>query len=293
MFDHRMNKVSIGQDLSTKKLPVSKKYENVKAVTKTGKIVTKAAENWEELNLNVRYRKNEHFRRIRADTLVSLLHAEDDEVGLEAERTKPPRDFVPCRLATLVLTSSRFFSFLHSFWTDPSSSFQPRQNSPQVLLLDLRPVEEYESCHVRGAVSFPIAMLSRSMNNFIPEILEFCNREPEKIIVLYSLKEKESVTAGNLFFEKGIDNVFVLTKGMNNLIQDKYDGLLVGDVPMPVPSSCSSSLASTRASSRAPSAMGTPRKQVGTPKAMRPYDTKVRIKLLSSSLRKSKPSSWH
>ena len=101
------------------------------------------------------------------------------------------------------------------------------------------------------------------------------------------------MTAGNLFFEKGIDNVFVLTKGMNNLIQDKYDGLLVGDVPMPVPSSCSSSLASTRASSRAPSAMGTPRKQVGTPKAMRPYDTKVRIKLLSSSLRKSKPSSWH
>ncbi|WZN65901.1 rhodanese domain-containing protein [Chloropicon roscoffensis] len=245
MFDHRMNKVSIGQDLSTKKLPVSKKYENVKAVTKTGKIVTKAAENWDELNLNVRYRKNEHFRRIRADTLVSLFHAEDDE------------------------------------------------NSPQVLLLDLRPIEEYESCHVRGAVSFPIAMLSRSMNNFIPEILEFCNREPEKIIVLYSLKEKESVTAGNLFFEKGIDNVFVLTKGMNNLIQDKYDGLLVGDVPMPVPSSCSSSLASTRASSRAPSAMGTPRKQVGTPKAMRPYDTKVRIKLLSSSLRKSKPSSWH
>jgi len=95
MFDHRMNKVSIGQDLSTKKFPVSKKYENVKAVTKTGKIVTKAAENWEELNLNVRYRKNEHFRRVRADTLVSLLHAEDDEVGLEAERTKPPRDFVP------------------------------------------------------------------------------------------------------------------------------------------------------------------------------------------------------
>ena len=130
MFDHRMNKVSIGQDLSTKKLPVSKKYENVKAVTKTGKIVTKAAENWEELNLNVRYRKNEHFRRIRADTLVSLLHAEDDEVGLEAERTKPPRDFVPWRLATnpivgkyllgqskfthayVVLTSSLFFFFL-------------------------------------------------------------------------------------------------------------------------------------------------------------------------------------
>ena len=148
MFDHRMNKVSIGQDLSTKKLPVSKKYENVKAVTKTGKIVTKAAENWEELNLNVRYRKNEHFRRIRADTLVSLLHAEDDEVGLEAERTKPPRDFVPWRLATnpivgkyllgqskfthayVVLTSSLFFSFFPALLVDRPFCHVP--NSPEL-----------------------------------------------------------------------------------------------------------------------------------------------------------------
>ena len=131
MFDHRMNKVSIGQDLSTKKLPVSKKYENVKAVTKTGKIVTKAAENWDELNLNVRYRKNEHFRRIRADTLVSLLHAEDDEVGLEAERTKPPRDFVPWRLATLVLTSSRFFFFLSC--TPCGPTLRPRSKLARTL----------------------------------------------------------------------------------------------------------------------------------------------------------------
>ncbi|QDZ23132.1 rhodanese domain-containing protein [Chloropicon primus] len=247
MYNNRMKKVSIGDDLSRKRPPESKKYANVKALTNTGKTITKAAMSWEELNLNVRYRKNEHFRRIRAETLVSLLQAEDDE------------------------------------------------DSPEVLLLDLRTSEEYDSCHVRGAVNFPKSMLSRAMNPFIPEILEFCNREPQKIIVLYDIKERQSVAAGNIFFEKGIDNVFVLSKGMNSLIQDKFlcENLLIGDVPLPVPSSRASSVASTRASSRAPSVMGTPRKQVGTPRALQPYDTKVKIKLLSSSLRKSKPSSWH
>lgn len=140
-------------------------------------------------------------------------------------------------------------------------------------------------------MSFPIAMLSRAMNPFIPEILEFCNREPEKIIVVYDMKERQSVIAGNIFFEKGIDNVFVLSRGLNNMIQPKFAEHLVGDVPMPLPSSCASSLATTRANSRAPSAIGTPRKMVGTPRALHPYANKV--KLLSSSLKKSSPSTWH
>ena len=216
----------------------NKKYADVKSTINSGKIVTKAAESWEELNVNVRYRKNEYFRRIKAETLLHLLQADQDK------------------------------------------------NSPEVLLLDLRTSDKYDVCHLRGAVNYPIAMLSRAMNPFIPEILEFCNREPEKIIVLYDMKERQSILAGNLFFEKGIDNVFMLSKGMNNLIQERFAHLLVGDVPHPLPCSAASSVASTRA----PSAIGTP-VRLGTP--MRKYDTKVRIKLLSSSLKKSKPSCWH
>ena len=239
MYNHRMKKVAIGKDLSTRRAPESKKYANVKATINSGKTVTKSAESWEEMNVNVRFRKNEYFRRIRADTLLRLLEADDDD-----------------------------------------------ENSPQVLLLDLRSSDEYDSCHVRGAVNYPIAMLSRAMNPFIPEILEFCNREPEKIIVIYDMKERQSVTAGNLFFEKGIDNVFMLSKGMNVLIQDRFSHLLVGDIPRPLPQSAASSLAS----SRAVSAINTPTR-LSTP--LRQYDTKVKIKLLSSSLKKSKPSGWH
>ena len=237
--------------LSSKKAPESKKYANVKATVNSGKTVSKADESWEEMNVNVRFRKNEYFRRVKAFTLMQLLEAANNE--------------------------------------DIDNREDERSKTPQVLLLDLRSVEEYDSCHVRGAVNYPVAMLSRAMNPFIPEILEFCNREPEKIIVLYDTKERQSVLAGNLFFEKGIDNVFVLSKGMNGLVDDRFSHLLVGDIPLPLPSSQASSLASTRASSRATSAINTPR--LGTP--MRRYDTKVKIKLLSSSLKKSRPSGWH
>ena len=284
MYNNRMTKVSIGDDLSRRRpLPENKKYANVKPVTNSGASMAQASP-WDELNYNVRYRKNEHFRRIKAQTLASLLQAEDDEVS--------PRRLLPSAGVRLARRDSRktLRGRTDRSVVVSSAIFSLSQDSPQVLVLDVRTLEEYESCHVRGAVSFPIAMLSRAMNPFISVILEFANREPEKIIVLYDTKEKQSVLAGNLFFEKGIDNVFVLSRGMNALVQaPSLCDLLVGDVPMAVPDSAASSLASTRA----PSLAGTPRKQVSTPRALRPYETKVRIKLLSSSLRKSKPSGWH
>ena len=104
------------------------------------------------------------------------------------------------------------------------------ETKPQVLLLDLRTTEEYDSCHVRGAVSFPIAMLSRAMNPFIPEILEFCNREPEKIIVVYDMKERQSVIAGNIFFEKGIDNVCMLSGGLAEFA-NRFPEMVLGELP--------------------------------------------------------------
>ena len=89
MYNHRMKKVSIGDDLSRRKPPESKKYANVRPITDTGKTVTKAAESWEELNVNVRYKRGEYFRRIKAETLTSLMQAEED--GDEVRHDPPPR----------------------------------------------------------------------------------------------------------------------------------------------------------------------------------------------------------
>ncbi|KAE8616775.1 hypothetical protein XENTR_v10008884 [Xenopus tropicalis] len=49
---------------------------------------------------------------------------------------------------------------------------KPYEDCP-FLLLDVRDRDSYDQCHVVGAKNYPIAMLSRTMNPFTPEILEY------------------------------------------------------------------------------------------------------------------------
>lgn len=53
-------------------------------------------------------------------------------------------------------------------------------------------------------------MMSRSMYQYTPEILEFKNVEGH-LMVLYDMEERLAVTIATNWFEKGIDNFVVLT----------------------------------------------------------------------------------
>ncbi len=53
-------------------------------------------------------------------------------------------------------------------------------------------------------------MMSRSMYQYTPEILEFKNVEG-RLMVLYDMEERLAVTIATNWFEKGIDNFVVLT----------------------------------------------------------------------------------
>lgn len=66
-----------------------------------------------------------------------------------------------------------------------------------------------------AAVNYPVRLLSRSMNAFTPDILEFRNREPDRIIVLCDATMVTTVSAANRFYEKGVDNIFILSGGEN------------------------------------------------------------------------------
>lgn len=41
------------------------------------------------------------------------------------------------------------------------------------LLLDVREKDDYDQCHIIGALNYPAAMLSRSFNYFTKEILSY------------------------------------------------------------------------------------------------------------------------
>lgn len=62
------------------------------------------------------------------------------------------------------------------------------------------------------AVSYPARKLSRAVNALSPEILAFMNAE-QRIILVYDWDERIAAPAANLLFEKGADNVVLLSGG--------------------------------------------------------------------------------
>eukprot|EP00906_Rhabdomonas_costata_P004385 RCo006481 len=104
----------------------------------------------------------------------------------------------------------------------------------KVVLLDMRTLEEYTACHIEEALSYPIAMLSRSTNPFIPEV--FANKNKEGVVlVVYDYEEKISSLGATLMFEKGLDNVVLLSGGLRRYVEEGLPGV-VGTPPPPPPS---------------------------------------------------------
>ena len=65
-----------------------------------------------------------------------------------------------------------------------------------------------------AAELYPYATLTRASNNLSPSILQYANKEPASIIVIYDNDERQASLTGAIFFEKGFDNVYVLTGGL-------------------------------------------------------------------------------
>ncbi|DBA76609.1 TPA: hypothetical protein ACH3X2_008659 [Trebouxia sp. C0005] len=87
------------------------------------------------------------------------------------------------------------------------------------LLLDLRDEDEFAQYHLKGAVNYPVRLLSRQCNPFTTEILAYINGAPQKIIVLSDLDEHMAFMAGNAFYEKGVDNIFIVSGGLKEVVR--------------------------------------------------------------------------
>lgn len=93
-------------------------------------------------------------------------------------------------------------------------------------------------------------MMSRSMYQFTPEILQYRNKEG-CLMVIYDSEERLSSSVGTLWYEKAIENFVVLKGGMAALVAENAD-CLEGDAKVinlenmpPSPAKTAASRAST------------------------------------------------
>uniref|UniRef100_A0A8C0WZK4 Centrosomal protein of 41 kDa n=1 Tax=Castor canadensis TaxID=51338 RepID=A0A8C0WZK4_CASCN len=112
---------------------------------------------------------------------------------------------------------------------EPSTKDKPYPDCP-FLLLDVRDRDSYQQCHIIGAYSYPIATLSRTMNPYSNDILEYKNAHG-KIIILYDDDERLASQAATTMCERGFENLFMLSGGLKVLAQKFPEGLITGSLP--------------------------------------------------------------
>lgn len=78
-----------------------------------------------------------------------------------------------------------------------------------LLLLDIRPAEEYASFHIRGAVNVPMSELHEYLQSY----------RGQGMIVLYSNGMTHPAQARDSLARSGFDNVYLLTDGLDGFVQ--------------------------------------------------------------------------
>lgn len=95
------------------------------------------------------------------------------------------------------------------------SASKPIYDKPY-LILDARSQGEFQAGHLLQAYSFPHTDLLR--DRLHPKIYEFRNKG-DALIIVYCDNEQTSRTACKMMVDRGIDNVFLLTGGLNDFVQ--------------------------------------------------------------------------
>jgi centrosomal protein CEP41 len=98
------------------------------------------------------------------------------------------------------------------------------------LLLDLREPEEYDFWRIKESINYPAANIAR--DKIIPELYRFKNKS-NKLIIVYMSDERKGCQAANLFVEKGYDNVFLLSGGIEQFNEEFHDMVEGRNVPIP------------------------------------------------------------
>lgn len=79
------------------------------------------------------------------------------------------------------------------------------------LLLDLREPDDYDFWRLKEAINYPAANIAR--DKIIPELFRFKNKT-NKLIIVYMGDERKGCAAANAMSEKGYENVFLLSGGI-------------------------------------------------------------------------------
>lgn len=206
-----------------RRIPRSAKYAHIESKLDTGLTINKVKVVTAK---EYRMRRDEIFFRISCDQLYDLYNE------YEADERET--------IGETLYNSSRGGPKIVTY----SEESKPEYIKPY-LILDVREVHDYNSCHLLHAKSYPYTLIRRDY--LLPEIYTFKNKE-ETLIILYCDDERISRDTAKTLVDRGIDNVFLLEGGLKEFC-GLYPAFVEGNIPFPVQINRKSSTSSTPSSS--------------------------------------------
>nr|XP_057931888.1 centrosomal protein of 41 kDa isoform X1 [Doryrhamphus excisus] len=256
-----------GDQYMRKRIPKNAKYQHIKTKLDTGVSLTKYLERLEDIKKNYKCNRGEIFKRFKVSTFAELIlqvasvsdltegisgdssHSLDEGDAVieskhangsaetsplsetqhsiqDQEHSQPPR--------STLLSVINGVGELNMNGDKAKPLDEPDANKPYpdcpYLLLDVRERDQYEQCHIISAHSFPIAMLSRTMNPYTREVLDYKNASG-KIIIVYDEDERIASQAATIMHQRGFDNLFLLSGGLKVIAQKFPEGMTTGPLP--------------------------------------------------------------
>ena len=208
--------------IQDKKLKENPKYKQVSKVVDTGSTIKNSQFMSDQL---ISKRKSELFKRVKGSTIIKLIKAAkenqtesiynlgNNEQNINNQNAEEQKD----DNKSVVSNQTNKSNITNVTAVTYATEMLGNLSEIDFIILDLREECEYERVHVLEAISFPAVNISR--DKFTQQLIMMKNK-PGKMIIMYHTDERNGIPYANNFFQKGYDNVYFLSGGIEEF--EKY-----------------------------------------------------------------------
>jgi centrosomal protein CEP41 len=166
-------------------------------------------------------RKSELFKRLKGSTIIKLLKSAKEnqtesiynlgngEQNINNQNNEDQKDDNKSVVSQQTNKSNMTNVTAVTYATEMLGNL----SEIDFIILDLSEESEYDRVHIIEAVSFPAVNISR--DKFTQQLIMMKNK-PGKMIIMYHTDERNGIPYANNFFQKGYDNVYFLSGGIED-----------------------------------------------------------------------------
>ena len=207
-----------------KKLKENQNYKHITKVVDTGSTINKKQFMSDQL---ISKRKNELFKRLKGSTIIKLIKAaqanqtesiynlgNDPNMQITNENKDDDKSIASHQTSKSNMTNVTAVTY--------ATEMLGNLSEIDYLILDLREECDYERIHIKDALNFPGYNISR--DKFTHQMIMMKNK-PGKMIILYHNDERNGIPYANNFYQKGYDNIYFLSGGIEEFAKNFPDYL--------------------------------------------------------------------